>query len=638
MGDADEANVESESLPTVDCRGEADQHSPDGSHLDNGPDGVGLAAPASGTEALIVPTPTATIYVPYHALDDLNLRGTRASQPPANEVTPGSLYCVTDEGNLLERSTGTVWESYAPLGGGGAAEAGLGQYDFSTTLTEPPTSTQIRFNAAHPYTAVTKVWIRSVNNAGVDMEAALLIIPIGATVYVQDKNDHTLYAKFQTTADPVLETGYVELTVSWVANGGALLNNQAVGVVTAGGGTAAGGGVPAAHHLSHEAGGTDEVLISLLGGYPGNNTTFLRGDGTFGTGPVGPMGPAGPQGDPGATGPTGPAGPGVAVGGTTGQILVKTAAADYATGWQDAGAPALHHVSHEPGGTDALTALSASILTSGTLPDARLSVNVLKYTGGYPGGTTSFLRADGTFASVPSGTGDVVGPASSVDNSIAVYDGTTGKLIKDASQVSINTASGAIAAAGFLKVGTAFNAAAGGAIGIPNGFTINWRNAANTADVNGIYVDNTNSITFGPNQWTIKPSGVFGAFTDNGFDIGAPSANRPKNIYVAGFVQAAGGLDTTPLNATQLTSGTVPDARLSANVARRDQGNTFITTGTNKQVFQGTTYAQIVLTDPSQLANQRSFHLLNSDQYFSIDALDDSNNVVTSPIICHRTG
>ena len=34
-------------------------------------------------------------------------------------------------------------------------------------------------------------------------------------------------------------------------------------------------------------------------------------------------------------GAIGPAGPGVAAGGTTGQILVKTSNADYATGWID---------------------------------------------------------------------------------------------------------------------------------------------------------------------------------------------------------------------------------------------------------------------------------------------------------------
>jgi hypothetical protein len=50
---------------------------------------------------------------------------------------------------------------------------------------------------------------------------------------------------------------------------------------------------------------------------------------------------------------------------------------------------------------------------------------------GFPGGTTTFLRADATFAAPAGGggTGDVVGPASSVASEIALFDGTTGKLI-----------------------------------------------------------------------------------------------------------------------------------------------------------------------------------------------------------------
>jgi hypothetical protein len=49
------------------------------------------------------------------------------------------------------------------------------------------------------------------------------------------------------------------------------------------------------------------------------------------------------------------------------------------------------------------------------------------------GGTSNFLRADGTFASPAggSGLGDVVGPASAVNNGVVFFDGTTGKLIKD---------------------------------------------------------------------------------------------------------------------------------------------------------------------------------------------------------------
>ena len=62
------------------------------------------------------------------------------------------------------------------------------------------------------------------------------------------------------------------------------------------------------------------------------------------TGPTGPQGPQGDKGDIGATGPTGPTGPagadgadgqGVAIGGTTGQVLAKKSAADYDTEWID---------------------------------------------------------------------------------------------------------------------------------------------------------------------------------------------------------------------------------------------------------------------------------------------------------------
>jgi hypothetical protein len=52
------------------------------------------------------------------------------------------------------------------------------------------------------------------------------------------------------------------------------------------------------------------------------------------------------------------------------------------------------------------------------------------------GGTTNFLRADGTWAA-PSGggggSGDVVGPASATDNALARFDTTTGKLIQNSS-------------------------------------------------------------------------------------------------------------------------------------------------------------------------------------------------------------
>jgi hypothetical protein len=80
---------------------------------------------------------------------------------------------------------------------------------------------------------------------------------------------------------------------------------------------------------------------------------------------------------------------------TQGEVHVVMAAAGLAT----------HAPTHETGGSDPLTSLAATVITTGTLADARLSTNVLTVSGGYPGGTTLFLRADGSWAIPPTGSG-----------------------------------------------------------------------------------------------------------------------------------------------------------------------------------------------------------------------------------------
>lgn len=101
--------------------------------------------------------------------------------------------------------------------------------------------------------------------------------------------------------------------------------------------------LPALHHTTHEAGGTDAIKLDdlaapddntdlnastsahgLLRKLSGTATEFLDGSGAWST-------PAGGGG----------------------------------------GAPAAHHTTHETGGSDAIAALSAAVLTSGTVPDAR---------------------------------------------------------------------------------------------------------------------------------------------------------------------------------------------------------------------------------------------------------------------------
>jgi len=96
-------------------------------------------------------------------------------------------------------------------------------FTFSTSVTEPPTGNQVRFDGAYPYTAVSKVWVRNETTDGLDVHAFLMGLAIGSTLYLQDKDDHTKYAAFVTVAVPIDKTDYVELPVAWVANGAALV-------------------------------------------------------------------------------------------------------------------------------------------------------------------------------------------------------------------------------------------------------------------------------------------------------------------------------------------------------------------------------------------------------------------------------
>lgn len=54
-------------------------------------------------------------------------RGIRADQPVATVVSVGTLYCVTDEDDIIERSNGTTWQSYSPAAAGTPAFVQLDQ-------------------------------------------------------------------------------------------------------------------------------------------------------------------------------------------------------------------------------------------------------------------------------------------------------------------------------------------------------------------------------------------------------------------------------------------------------------------------------------------------------------------------------
>lgn len=79
------------------------------------------------------------------------------------------------------------------------------------------------------------------------------------------------------------------------------------------------------------------------------------------------------------------------------------------------------------------TSTAAAAPSAGNLADGELAINTLDE-------KLYFKNSAGTvklLASTAGATGDVVGPASATDGNLAAFDGTTGKLIKQASTVSV---------------------------------------------------------------------------------------------------------------------------------------------------------------------------------------------------------
>jgi hypothetical protein len=210
----------------------------------------------------------------------------------------------------------------------------LMDYLFSTATAPPPTQGTLRQDTATA-AAATMLWVHHTTNLDNDATIPLDLVVAGELVYYQDKADAATFQEFTVTADAVDLGTYTRLAVAWTRGGGTPLGNNAAiffGVVAR--------GQPGAQGPMGPAGPTGPTGPEGPAGATG--ATGAQGpQGTPGTtGATGPQGPPGadstvpgPQGPQGTTGATGPAGPGVAAGGTTGQVLTKTSATDYATNW-----------------------------------------------------------------------------------------------------------------------------------------------------------------------------------------------------------------------------------------------------------------------------------------------------------------
>lgn len=324
-----------------------------------------------------MPNPTATIFVPYHAFDDLILRGLRASQPPAGAVTPGTLYCVTDEASAIERSNGLLWEGFSPAGGGGGGT--LAPHH----LTHEPGGSDA-LTGYEPLIGATLV-----------MDQGLLVNAPreGVTLVMNGPSQGSSYRFLYGTAEYgglysrldgglVLDTRRTDIPIILATNGITRLLMDPTGLTELRRDQGASFVLGRSQMLVlRDMTGNDtsrlEIALGYLGGtyFPAvigyrltdpNGTT--KGELYFGTRDVVTDSPPVPRLTIAASGQVTIQqslawGGGAAIPSSSNVMLVGSGVA-------------AHHATHEPGGSDAIAALNASVLTSGTLPDARLSANV----------------------------------------------------------------------------------------------------------------------------------------------------------------------------------------------------------------------------------------------------------------------
>jgi len=181
-----------------------------------GPSGAtGPAGPAGATGPQ---GPTGT-FAPLSGASRLVGRGSSAGAGPAQEITLSTSFIMT--GTDLSVRTGVF------------------NYTFNTSTAEPPAAGQVRLNTVHPHTSVTKLWMRFVSADGQDLYWGIMPIPIGATLLLQDKDDHTLYGLFTTTGAPLDKGLYAEIPVTRQTVGGAINTAQQVLLRVSGPSTAA---------------------------------------------------------------------------------------------------------------------------------------------------------------------------------------------------------------------------------------------------------------------------------------------------------------------------------------------------------------------------------------------------------------
>lgn len=172
----------------------------------------------------------------------------------------------------------------------------------------------------------------------------------------------------------------------------------------------------------------------------------------------------------------------------------------------------------------------------------------------FDGTANKFLNAAGHLVTTGVGTGDVVGPGSSTNDSVALMSGTTGKLIKNG---GFNLKGGTVGQAWIKNSGTDYDAGWADLPGAGGGGTVTNFSAG---DLSPLFTTSEATTTTTPALTFTKSN--FAAHKFYGNNTGSTAAPDAQSINAAdvGGLSASATTDTTV--ASNITSGTLLAARL----------------------------------------------------------------------------
>lgn len=160
------------------------------------------------------------------------------SQPLDDDLT--SLAAASAENALYYRSGRGAWAPVT-IGGGivfdvgtlSAPGGGATEYGFEAPITPPPNARRMRFNNVSAANT-TALYVYNTTAGRNDIRRVMLDIPIGALLYVQDKNNSANFVKFMVDARPIDRNTYIEVPVIAVGSGGVMSNDARVLLYMAG--------------------------------------------------------------------------------------------------------------------------------------------------------------------------------------------------------------------------------------------------------------------------------------------------------------------------------------------------------------------------------------------------------------------